>query len=508
MSDTAVATPNSFDTADASMMSSPSALGHAAILGVGTAAMGTAYARCLKTSVSTVWTSLPTAGALRALVAADPSLFIPFACTLGGLIVGLVNVNMQGYTMPELIRQQQSSDDAPGGASPAKFIPPVLLLSLLTSTFGFSVGPEAPMVVAGSLVGSAYGKRVFGESSHRLRRTFAYAGAAGALTTFIGMPLAGAIFVLEITRASSGLNPEAYYALTPAVVASCASMVFAKAIFAPTASIGGHFAYDAIGGALTGKWLGGIALSAGVGGAALGRVFIALVNRLKRPMWPQAPLPESCEVDKSFWSSLTSKCGPKTRHVLVKTTVGLLVGLLSMRFPQTLFWGEGSLQHVLDAAATPLQNVWPGLATSLTAKAAVDVTAPFAASGALAGLKIGAAKILAIALACAGGFPGGIIFPLFFAAAAVAHGVTASLAGLVALPAALTPVWVMSLMAATQASVTRTPMATVFMLGLSAAASAELSVLLPPVIIASYVGVWAARLLWPGVTFFPYTRAD
>ena len=37
------------------MMSSPSALGHAAILGVGTAAMGTAYARCLKTSVSTVW---------------------------------------------------------------------------------------------------------------------------------------------------------------------------------------------------------------------------------------------------------------------------------------------------------------------------------------------------------------------------------------------------------------------------------------------------------------------
>ena len=136
------------------------------------------------------------------------------------------------------------------------------------------------------------------------------------------------------------------------------------------------------------------------------------------------------------------------------------------------------------------------------------MTAPFAASGALAGLKIGAAKILAIALACAGGFPGGIIFPLFFAAAAVAHGVTASLAGLVALPAPLTPVWVMSLMAATQASVTRTPMATVFMLGLSAAASAELSVLLPPVIIASYVGVWAARLLWPGVTFFPYTRAD
>ena len=61
------------------------------------------------------------------------------------------------------------------------------------------------MVVAGSLVGSMYGSRVYGVSEHAMRRTMAYAGAAGALTTFIGMPLAGAIFVLEITRASAGL---------------------------------------------------------------------------------------------------------------------------------------------------------------------------------------------------------------------------------------------------------------------------------------------------------------
>ena len=50
----------------------------------------------------------------------------------------------------ELMRQL--GGQATGGASPAHFIAPVLLLSLVTSTFGFSVGPEAPMVVAGSLV--------------------------------------------------------------------------------------------------------------------------------------------------------------------------------------------------------------------------------------------------------------------------------------------------------------------------------------------------------------------
>lgn len=95
----------------------------------------------------------------------------------------------------------------------------------------------------------------------------------------------------------------------------------------------------------------------------------------------------------------------------------------------------------------------------------------------------------------------GIIFPLFFAASAIAHGFSTLV------PSALMPVWVMSLMASTQASVTRTPLATVFMLGLSATACTQLSVLLPPVIIAAYVGVWASRLL-SSKTFFPYKRVD
>lgn len=461
---------------------------HAAALGAGTACMGTVYARCLKAAVGGVWTKLP-----AILSLSDPTLFIPAACTTGGLLIGLLNVNLQGYTMPDLIGAQQSTNDAPGGADPARFVLPVLCLSLLTSTFGFSVGPEAPMVVAGSLVGSAYARRVYGAADHAMARTLAYAGAAGALTTFIGMPLAGAIFVLEITRASSGLNPEAYDAFTPAVLASCVSMIVAKAIVAPTAAIGGHFSYATVGSALTGRPMAAIAIGAGAVGAVLGRVFLAAVTALKKPMWPQAASEETCEVDRRW------VCGPKTRHVLVKTTVGLAVGLLSLYFPQTLFWGEGSLQHVLDGQATPLTAVWPGLAESLTARAVVDVTAPFASPG--AALAVGAAKLSAIALACAGGFPGGIIFPLFFAASAIAHGFTALV------PAVLMPVWVMSLMAATQAAVTRTPMATVFMLGLSAAASVQLSVLLPPVIIASYVGVWVSRLL-SSKTFFPYKRVD
>jgi len=173
----------------------PTALLHAAALGAGTACMGTLYARCLRFAVTLVWRRLP-----AALPLADATLFVPAACTVGGLLVGLTALRLQGYTMPELIARYQDEAGAPGGASPAASVLPVLLLSLLTSTFGFSVGPEAPMVVAGSLVGAAYARRVYGAGEHAMARTMAYAGAAGALTTFIGMPLAGALFVLELTR--------------------------------------------------------------------------------------------------------------------------------------------------------------------------------------------------------------------------------------------------------------------------------------------------------------------
>ena len=515
----------------------------AVALGVLTSIMGTVYARALKGAVTATWRTLP-----GLLPTANPSLIVPAICTMGGALIGVLASNLPSVTMPDFIGSQTSTTTSLPGVWP--FLPRVLLLSLLTSTFGFSVGPEAPMVLAGGLVGSSFSKRLYGESDHAMARTMAFVGAAGALTTFIGMPLAGAIFVLEITRPAAGLTAGAYDALAPAVAASVASLLTAKALLAPLKPIGGHFVYAPmpIGDALTGRAMAAVGLSAGVGGALIGHVFRLLVQTYKRPMWPQAPEDETCETARR-WPHI--RCGPRMRHTLVKSSVGLAVGwaascvgaprsldtqtahkfrtaqlptppllltrlaprhavcraatnsLVGVLFPQTLFWGEGSLQHMLDGQATPLAAVWPwaGLQGALSPEAMarfalVDPTRPFASP--VDALKVGAAKLVAIALACAGGFPGGIIFPLFFCAAAFAHGAAGVL-----VPAALVPCWVMCLMAATQASVTRTPLATVFMLGLSATASAQLSVLLPPVIVASYVGVWAAQLL-SKETFFPY----
>jgi len=260
--------------------------------------MGTAYARLLKAAVTLTWKTGP------ALLppSVDPTLFVPAVCTLGGALVGLLAVNLPGTTMPDFIGTQNGQLSLPG----LRRLGPVLLLSLLTSTFGFSVGPEAPMVIAGALVGSAFSHRLFGAEDHASARTLAYAGAAGALTTFIGMPVAGALFVLEITSSTASLSAAAPTALAPAVAASCASFLVAKALIAPTSAVGGHFVYASVAAALSGRAMAGVALGAGVGGALIGRLFLALVQTYKRPMWPAVTVePESCEAGS--WA-----CGPKT----------------------------------------------------------------------------------------------------------------------------------------------------------------------------------------------------
>jgi len=84
------------------------------------------------------------------------------------------------------------------------------------------------------------------------------------------------------------------------------------------------------------------------------------------------------------------------------------------------------------------------------------------------------------------------IFRLFpIEAAPLAH----SISSLLCVSSGLVPIIVMCLMAATQASVTRTPLATVLILSLTASAQTELSVMLPGMILSSYLGVYFSSLL-------------
>lgn len=447
------------------------------VVGVITATMGYLYGKVLSLCVKTVWHTLPTMFQAENF---NPTYFITGLCTCGGLLMGILSsaLSSSTFTVADFVALFSSSGDKSLPSS-RTYLLPLLLLSLVTSTFGFSVGPEAPMVCAGALIGASVARYFYGSGSSEPQETLAYAGASGALTAFMGIPLAGSIFALELTSSHAGMNKAGgKRALSSTIMSSIAALVAIQAVFDPLSAVGGHFSYGSVG-TLTGRTMIATAIACGAGGGLLGTVFHKLVGIFKNISWNIGAKNDSATGDKkNLWQ----------RPVIVKTIIGLLVGLLSSNYPQTLFWGEGSLQTVISGQSTPFINTKHGLSQMLTSAARVNPNLPFASASAAA--QVGIAKLVAIALACAGKFPGGIIFPLMFAAAPLAH----SVSSLLSVSGSLVPLIVMCLMASTQAAVTRTPLATALILSLTASANTELSVMLPGMILSSYLGVYFSRV--------------
>lgn len=445
------------------------------VVGSITAAVGYIYGRFLLSSVQIVWKAFPAFLSARfGLGAINPTVFIPAVVTMGGFLLGILSAKFPStFAVSDFV--SAFSKEKVGTLPSSKInLAPVLAMSLLTSAFGFSKGPEAPMVCAGGLIGASMARLIYGneednpKNSKRHQETLAYAGAAGTLTAFMGIPIAGSIFALEMTRPNEGLSRAGERALPPAIVASLAALFLVRGLILPSTLVGGHFSYGAVGD-LSGRLMMGTALASGVGGALLGTLFHKLVAAFKKVFWRNT---------KQLWK----------RQILVKTTVGLLVGCLGVFYPQTLFWGEGSLQAMVDGQQTAFSATKHGLSQILSSHAIVDPNIPFQSW--TCGIQIGLAKVLAIALSAAGKFPGGIIFPLFYAAAPLAHSVSNLVPS-----SGIIPVAVMSLMAATQASATRTPLASSLILSLTASATTELSVMLPACLVASYLSVDISRRL-------------
>lgn len=424
-------------------------LGKAILVGAVTAAMGFVYGKVLGASVRTIWGTLP-AFVLRKVgnEKFNPAYFITSVCTIGGVMMGILSAKFGTvFNQGDLVSSYSSTPSIRLPNLSGNLLP-LLLMSLITSAAGFSVGPEAPLCTGGALVGAAMARYLEkgdetvsaqGENEEIL----AYAGAAGALTAFMGIPLAGSIFALEVTRSDAGLaNAKA---LSPCILSSISAIILMRAVFLPSVPIGGHFTYATIGN-LSGLSAITTAVASGMGGALIGTIFHKLVAAIKAIAW-NSPFKSSKNTTESKWK----------KSVIVKGLIGLLVGIISTYYPQTLFWGEGSLQTVIDGHLTPFSQTKHGLPQSLTSLSKVNPSIPF--QSATAATQVGVAKLVAIALACAGKFPGGIIFPLMFAAAPLAHAVSSG---------KIAPLAVMCLMASTQASATRTPLSTALILSLTA----------------------------------------
>ena len=371
-------------------------------IGVITAAMGYLYGKVLSLCVTTVWHTLPNMLQGKNL---NPTYFITGLCTFGGLLMGILSsaLSSSTFTVADFVSIFSSSGGPKSLPSSRVHLLPLLLLSLVTSTFGFSVGPEAPMVCAGALIGASFARYWYGNDDDAVnnndnQETLAYAGAAGALTAFMGIPIAGSIFALELTSSHAGLNKAGgKRALSSTIISSIAALVVIRAILNPFSAVGGHFNYGAVG-SLAGRTMIATTIACGAGGALLGTLFHMLTGAIKKIAWTTNIAPTNGANDgkkKNSWK----------RPVLVKTLIGLLVGIISVNYPQTLFWGEGSLQTVISGQHTAFIDTKHGLSQILTSAAKVNPSLPFESAAAAA--QVGVAKLVAIALACAGKFPGG-----------------------------------------------------------------------------------------------------
>ncbi len=255
--------------------------------------------------------------------------------------------------------------------------------------------------------------------SGELLRTLSLAGMASGFTVLFGAPLGGTFFALEILHHQN--VAEYAEAILPAIVASCASYV----VFVTITKLGlgptWHFPQYSV----ENLFDFGAAMLYGVVGALAGWLFIAIFRFCDR-MLDSLSMP-----------------------VYVRTTLaGLGLGGLAVLFPLTRFFGEHQLNEIINSN--------------------LPITAF---------LILAIAKMLSISLTVTGGWRGGIIIPLFFIGACLGKAIA------IAIPSTNETLAMICVMAALNASVTRTPISTTLILAKLAGLST-----FTPVLFASVIG--------------------
>ncbi len=254
-------------------------------------------------------------------------------------------------------------------------------------------------------------------------RTLSIAGMASGFTVLFGAPLGGTFFALEILHHQQVVLYGE--ALLPAVVASCASYT----VFVAITKLGIGPIWHLPQYHVSSLFDFSEAMIYGVVGAIAGWLFIAIFRLCER-LFERLPQP-------IYW----------------KTTIaGLLLGGLAYWMPLTRFFGEHQLETVIEG----------------------NFSLSFL-------LVLAIAKMLAITVTVAGGWRGGIIIPLFFTGACLGKAIA-----LLPLGGSATLAMI-CVMAALNATVTRTPISTTLLLAKLTGFST-----FTPILFASVVGFFLA----------------
>ncbi|CAN5475029.1 chloride channel protein [soil metagenome] len=384
-------------------LTNPRLFGFAVVIGIAGGLVATVYYYLLQLAMHGVWYRL--AHITISSLPVEPSWkpVILLITTSGGLVVGLLTRWLGSAGEIAAVVDNIHLRD---GRIDMRQTPSMTATSLASIAAGGSAGPEAPLVQIIGSVASTLGDRL--RVDGRIVRTFTFCGMGAALGAFFGAPLGGALFALEIPH-RRGI--EYYEALLPAIIAAVAAFLVFRSIVGyehilfhftdDRPLLLAHVFYSILFGAI------------GAGVATLFAASFALIGKLAHRLH-HAP-------------------------VLLGTFGGLVIGLLAQLSPKSLFWGEFQIDTILQSPAALLQQHGLWIAVGLL-------------------LLLAVVKALAIGATLHSGFRGGFIFPLMFIGAVVGTAIS------LLVPSVPAPVIILSLMAAVNVAVTKTPISTCIIL--------------------------------------------
>ncbi|MBW4469975.1 MAG: chloride channel protein [Stenomitos rutilans HA7619-LM2] len=411
----------------------------AALIGIAGGLVATAYYYVLEACLHLVWHAVPEA--------IDPYFptnfpvwnYVWIATTIGGFCVGLT---LRFMGLPGEVAMVVDKVHDPGRIE-VKQTPAMIVASLFSITAGGSAGPEAPLVqILGSFGGWLGGKLRLTLSNTRV---LTFCGMSAALGAFFGAPLGGALFALELPH-RRGL--EYYEALIPAVLSAILSFFVFR--FNTGLTIGGMYHFEAIPELTLMSLVHGLLL--GAAGAAVAVTFVVIFRLI---------------------GSLLKRLEHHT--ILLATLGGLVIGLLALAVPQTLFFGEKEIQTIVETGATL------GLTMLLI---------------------VGFTKMLAIGFTLHSGFRGGFIFPLFYLGAAFGCAIVQVFPGM------HPTIAMVCMMAAVNVAITKTPISSTVILSVLSDTA-----MVPVILIASFtsfllttqvslIGTQRSRTIFPAEPSF------
>ena len=267
-------------------------------------------------------------------------------------------------------------------------VPSVLVTGFVSLASGASLGPEAPLATLGGGIGTLAAER-----SGRDTRVDTFSGISAAFGGLLGLPLFATSLALELEHPH---RIDYYRKILPGLIASATG----TGVFLAATDHGFLGLFD-LGPVEFHWWYLAAAVPLGGVGAGLAVMCALMFAGLRRILAPFAG-----------------------RTVLLPVVGGVVMGLLAVVFPLTLFSGE----HEFGTALVEAEHL-----------------------GAWLLLAVGLAKLLAVATALSTGFVGGPIFPMLFAGGAVGLCVHAAFPGV---PVAIA---VSCVMAATPAAFASVP---------------------------------------------------